>query len=128
MASMGIDLCDRTGLPMYFEASPTSVGLYEKMGYERLNETIVHKAELLGTKEDVTVPLMVRMPKTAGGMSFYEWKEKGYPRFTEIKKPSGSGPGPAAEAKREPRVPSWGELFRILLAKLGLGRFLSRGT
>ncbi|KAK4108053.1 hypothetical protein N656DRAFT_680162, partial [Canariomyces notabilis] len=81
MASMGIDLCDRTGLPMYFEASPTSVGLYEKMGYERLNETIVHKAELLGTREDVTVPLMVRMPKMAGGMSFYEWKEKGYPRF-----------------------------------------------
>lgn len=83
MASFGIDLCDRTGLPLYFEASPTSVGLYEKLGYERLKETIVHKADLLGTEEDVSVPLMVRMPKAARGMSFYEWKEKGHPSFSQ---------------------------------------------
>jgi predicted acetyltransferase len=30
---------------MYFEASPTSVSMYEKFGYERLNETVVHKAD-----------------------------------------------------------------------------------
>lgn len=66
---------------MYFEASPSSVGLYEKLGYERLKETIVHKAETLGTATDISVPLMVKMPKSAGGMSFYEWKEKGYPKF-----------------------------------------------
>lgn len=77
----GLTFCDYMNLPIYFEASPTTVGLYEKLGYERLKETIVHKAETLGTETDITVPLMVRMPKSANGMSFYEWKEKGFPSF-----------------------------------------------
>ncbi|KAK0702501.1 hypothetical protein B0T21DRAFT_300046 [Apiosordaria backusii] len=81
LASWGLTFVDYTSLPLYFEASPSSVGLYEKMGYERLKETIVHKAETLGTATDISVPLMVKMPKAAGGMSFYEWKEKGYPKF-----------------------------------------------
>ncbi|KAK3988933.1 hypothetical protein QBC44DRAFT_328460 [Cladorrhinum sp. PSN332] len=81
IASWGLEFCDYTNLPMYFEASPSSVGLYEKLGYERLKEKIVHKAELLGTETDLEVPLMVRMPKAARGMSFYEWKEKGFPPF-----------------------------------------------
>ncbi|KAL2131960.1 hypothetical protein VTI74DRAFT_4415 [Chaetomium olivicolor] len=113
MVKFGIDLCNRTGLPLYFEASPTSVGLYEKFGYERLNETIVHKAELLGTEEDITVPLMVRMPKSAGGMSFYEWKEKGYPSFSNIGVQTGTSGFP---------LPTWGQLFKMMLAKLGLQR------
>ncbi|VBB87334.1 Putative protein of unknown function [Podospora comata] len=81
LAGWGLSFVDYTNLPMYFEASPSSVGLYEKLGYERLKETIVHKAETLGTATDISVPLMVKMPKSAGGMSFYEWKEKGYPKF-----------------------------------------------
>ncbi|KAL2018069.1 hypothetical protein VTK56DRAFT_1301 [Thermocarpiscus australiensis] len=89
MALFGIDLCNRTGLPLYFEASPTSVGLYEKMGYERLKETIVLQAELLGTEEDVSVPLMIR--------------------------------------KAPNQLPSWGQLFKLFLAKLGPNRFLSQG-
>ncbi|KAK3298101.1 putative GNAT family acetyltransferase [Chaetomium fimeti] len=88
IVSFGIDLCNRTGLPMYFEASPTSVNMYEKFGYERLDETIVHKAELLGTEKDVVVPLMVRMPKRAGGMTFREWREKGYPDFGKLGTPA----------------------------------------
>lgn len=76
----GIDLCEGTGLPIYFEASPTTVGLYEKLGYSRLSETIVHKAEVLGTESDIVVPLMVRMP-SAAGMTFDEWRDKGYTPF-----------------------------------------------
>lgn len=77
----GIDLCERSRLPVYFEASPTVVELYKKMGFELLRETVVHKAEVLGTDSDITIPLMVRMPSAAKGLGFYEWKEQGYPRF-----------------------------------------------
>ncbi|KAJ4385916.1 hypothetical protein N0V85_007981 [Neurospora sp. IMI 360204] len=69
---------ERCQLPIYFESSPSSIGLYEKAGYEILKETIVHKAETLGVKEDIVVPLVVRMPSSANGVSFYE---KGYPNF-----------------------------------------------
>ncbi|KAK3303903.1 uncharacterized protein B0T15DRAFT_534937 [Chaetomium strumarium] len=113
MVSFGIDLCDRTGLPLYFEASPTTVGMYEKFGYERLRETVVHKAALLGTDSDVSVPLMVRMPKAAGGMGFYEWKEKGYPSFSKLG---------ASAGKSSSRLPSWAQLSRMVLAKVGLQR------
>jgi hypothetical protein len=115
MVSFGIDLCNRTGLPLYFEASPSSVGLYEKFGYERLKETIVHKAELLGTEEDVTVPLMVRMPKFSGCLSFYEWKEKGYPSFSTLGGSAGKSAFP---------LPSWGQMCKMALAKLGMQRLI----
>ncbi|KAK3396884.1 hypothetical protein B0T20DRAFT_356618 [Sordaria brevicollis] len=81
LAKFGLDLSERCQLPIYFESSPSSIGLYEKAGYEILKETIVHKAETLGVEEDIVVPLVVRMPSSANGMSFYEWKEKGYPNF-----------------------------------------------
>jgi hypothetical protein len=74
----GIETADRVGLPVYFESSPSTVKLYEKMGFETLRDKIVHKAEVLGTPTDVEVPLMVRMPKGAG-MTFEEWVAKGYP-------------------------------------------------
>ncbi|KAK0718650.1 hypothetical protein B0T26DRAFT_856340 [Lasiosphaeria miniovina] len=80
----GIDICDRLALPLYFESSPSTVGLYMKMGYERLNETIVHKADVLGADEDIVVPLMVRMPSAAKGTTFYEWKALGYPSWKEL--------------------------------------------
>nr|KMM69654.1 hypothetical protein CPAG_05968 [Coccidioides posadasii RMSCC 3488] len=78
----GIDLSEQTGLPVYFEASPSTVKMYEKMGFETLKETIVHRAEDLGIKEDITVPLMVRMPSCAGGQTFEEWRAKGYPAWS----------------------------------------------
>ncbi|KAK0634302.1 hypothetical protein B0T17DRAFT_501983 [Bombardia bombarda] len=81
LCQFGIHMCEESALPIYFEASPSSIGLYEKLGYERLKETIVHKAELMGTPEDIVVPLVVRMPSQAKGMTFYEWKAQGYPSF-----------------------------------------------
>lgn len=79
-----MDLGERAGLPVYFESSPSTVGLYKKLGFELLDEKIVHKAEVLGTENDIEVPLMIRMPSLAGGMSFSEWKSKGYPEFGEL--------------------------------------------
>lgn len=51
------------------------------MGFETLKEKIVHKAEVLGTETDIEVPLMVKMPSAAKGMTFDEWREKGYPAW-----------------------------------------------
>ncbi|RFU78998.1 apoptosis-inducing factor [Trichoderma arundinaceum] len=81
LVQWGIDLGERAGLPVYFESSPSTVGLYKKMGFELLDEKIIHKAEVLGTEEDIEVPLMVKMPSLAGGMSFAEWKATDYPEF-----------------------------------------------
>lgn len=81
LVQWGLDLGERAGLPVYFESSPSTVGLYKKMGFELLDEKITHKAEVLGTEQDIEVPLMVKMPSLAGGMSFAEWKSKGYPEL-----------------------------------------------
>ncbi|KAI1114539.1 putative GNAT family acetyltransferase [Nemania sp. NC0429] len=76
-----IDLGNKTNLPVYFESSPSTVNLYKKMGFELMPETVIHKAEVLGTDMDIEVPLMVKMPSGAGGMPFDEWRRSGYPSF-----------------------------------------------
>jgi hypothetical protein len=58
------------------------VKLYEKMGWHRLPESIVHKAADLGIDEDIEVPLMVKFPTYAGKIMFDEYKAQGYPIFT----------------------------------------------
>lgn len=78
-----MELSDSLGLPLYFEASPSTYKLYEKMGYEPLDEKVVHKAELMGTPTDITVPLMVKMPSSAKGLTFKEWRAGGYQPFGE---------------------------------------------
>ncbi|KAL0934150.1 putative acetyltransferase [Colletotrichum truncatum] len=82
----GMDLSDSLGIPMYFESSPSTYKLYEKMGYETLDEKIVHKPEVTGAPHDTEVPLMVKMPACAGGMTFKEWRAAGYPPFSEVKR------------------------------------------
>jgi len=79
LVQWGIDLGENGCLPVYFESSPSTVKLYQKMGFERLNESVIHKAEVLGTTSDIEVPLMVKMPSCAGGMTFDEWRTAGYP-------------------------------------------------
>lgn len=77
----GVDLADRAELPVYIESSPSTWQLYERVGFERINEKLVHSKDLLGTDEDIEVPLMVRMPSCANGLSFDEWRANGYPPF-----------------------------------------------
>lgn len=80
LVQWGLDLGEKTGLPVYFESSPTTAGLYTKLGFELLEDKIVHKAAVLGTEDDIEVPLMVKMPSNAG-MTFAEWRAAGYPEF-----------------------------------------------
>jgi hypothetical protein len=68
----GIDLCNRTGLLMYFEASPTSVSMHEKFGYERLNETVVYKADLSVPGRMWQYPSWCECPKERAGMTFQD--------------------------------------------------------
>ena len=89
LVQWAVDISEKIGLPFYLESSPTTVKLYEKMGFQRLKETVVHKAETLGTEKDTVVPLMVNMPSYAG-MTFEEWVEKGYP---ELRKPNNGTKG-----------------------------------
>ncbi|KAH7322726.1 hypothetical protein B0I35DRAFT_476647 [Stachybotrys elegans] len=73
LVQWGIELGAKANLPVYFESSPSTVKLYKRMGFEQIEEKVVHKAAVLGTEADIEVPLMVKMP--AGmGMSFAEWR------------------------------------------------------
>lgn len=80
LVQWGINVAEQLGLPIYLESSKGGVPLYEAVGFETLtHETLVHKASTTGEKEDMEVPLMVKMPSQAKGISFKEWADKGYP-------------------------------------------------
>ncbi|KAI1337259.1 acyl-CoA N-acyltransferase [Xylariaceae sp. FL0016] len=80
----GIDMAEKLGLPIYLEATDAGFPLYKSMGFERLTHvSVIHKAEVTGSAEDTNVPLMVKMPSKARGMSFEEWADKGYPESSE---------------------------------------------
>ncbi|KAI0019415.1 acyl-CoA N-acyltransferase [Xylariomycetidae sp. FL0641] len=80
----GIETADKLELPIYLEATDSGYPLYKKMGFEKLTHArVVHKAEVAGTAADVEVPLMVKMPSKARGMTFKEWCDKGYPEKYE---------------------------------------------
>ncbi|KAF2635409.1 acyl-CoA N-acyltransferase [Massarina eburnea CBS 473.64] len=53
----GLRVAEQAGLPVYLEASTMGTGLYEKLGFRRVREKLVHKGE------DVEVPLMVWVPQ-----------------------------------------------------------------
>lgn len=82
----GMEFADSVGLPLYFEASPSTYKLYERMGYETLDEKVVHSAELMGLPTSIEVPLMVKMPAAAQGLTFREWRATGYPSFAAVRK------------------------------------------
>ena len=73
-------MAERAGLPAYLESSPKAYPLYQKLGFEKLSESIVHKPDVTGGETDVEVPLMVKMPSCAHGVGFEEWAKKGYPQ------------------------------------------------
>ncbi|KAI4860778.1 acyl-CoA N-acyltransferase [Hypoxylon rubiginosum] len=89
----GINVAEKLGVPMYLESSEPGLRLYESMGFERLKHVrLVHKEETTG-RPDAEVPLMVRMPSVAKGLSFKEWVDNGYSQSYQVngtKGPNGS--------------------------------------
>ncbi|KAI1499268.1 acyl-CoA N-acyltransferase [Biscogniauxia marginata] len=79
LVQQGIDIAEQFGLPIYTESSQPGMPLYESLGFERLTHVkLIHKAEVLGEAQDSEVPLVVRMPSLAKGLSFEEWGKRGY--------------------------------------------------
>lgn len=83
MIEWGIELSNETGLPIYIEASPSTYLLYRRMGFEILPEKVIHKGEVIGTPNDIEVPLMAYMPACAKGLTFAEWRQRGFPLLEE---------------------------------------------
>ena len=80
----GISLAEGLNLPIYLESTEPGYPLYTAMGFEKLSHVqLIHKAEVAGTQDDVEVPLMVKMPNKAKGMTFKEWADKGHPETFE---------------------------------------------
>lgn len=77
-------MSENSGLPIYCESSPTTFTMYQKFGFKVLKEKLIHSKEVLGTDDDIEVPLMVRMPAAAGQMSFEDWQELGYPSWDKV--------------------------------------------
>ncbi|OTB08662.1 hypothetical protein M426DRAFT_316675 [Hypoxylon sp. CI-4A] len=76
----GVDIAEKLQIPIYTEASESGYRLYENVGFERLTHvSLVHKEEVTG-RPDTEVPLVVRMPSSAKGLSFKEWADSGYPK------------------------------------------------
>ncbi|KAK4656366.1 hypothetical protein QC762_311210 [Podospora pseudocomata] len=83
-----VDLGNTIGLPIYLEATPTSENVYFRKGFRRVPAEIaqvVHEAAVLRTKEDVEVPLMVKLPQGVYGVKvdgrklgevWAEWQEE----------------------------------------------------
>lgn len=80
LVQWGIDVAEQLGLPIYLESTQGGIRLFEATGFKILShETLIHKACNTGDNEDIEVPLMVRMPAKANGISFEEWAAGGYP-------------------------------------------------
>ncbi|KAI1771395.1 acyl-CoA N-acyltransferase [Hypoxylon cercidicola] len=78
LAQWGVDVAEQLGVPMYTESSKAGLRLYESVGFKRLTHVrLVHREEVTG-RQDEEVPLMVRMPSAAKGLSFKEWADNGY--------------------------------------------------
>ncbi|KAI1103791.1 acyl-CoA N-acyltransferase [Jackrogersella minutella] len=80
----GLNVAEQLDLPIYTESSQAGLALYEGLGFERLTHVrLIHKEEVTG-RPDEEVPLMVKMPSAAKGVSFKEWAEKGYPEGYQV--------------------------------------------
>ncbi|KAI2472037.1 acyl-CoA N-acyltransferase [Annulohypoxylon bovei var. microspora] len=79
LTQWGINAAEQLDLPVYLESSMPGLPLYERMGFERLTHvSLIHKEESTGLPDE-EIPLMVKMPSAAKGLSFKEWADKGYP-------------------------------------------------
>ncbi|PGH19364.1 hypothetical protein AJ80_04004 [Polytolypa hystricis UAMH7299] len=77
----GTDIAERLNLPVYLEATYSGLPLYEKLGFQTLNEGVMLRKEITGWNEDVEAPLMAKMPGAAGEMGFEEWVKRGRPKM-----------------------------------------------
>ncbi|KAF9885571.1 hypothetical protein FE257_012777 [Aspergillus nanangensis] len=78
LVQWGLDTAEQLQVPIYLESTVEGVPLYERTGFQTLQEGVTFTPEVTQLKEDIQAPLMVKMPASAGGMTFEEWAEGGY--------------------------------------------------
>lgn len=65
LMEVGMRIAEQANLPIYTEASHAAIGLYERLGFKRLKQSIIHQASILwagdikGDGKDYEVPLVV---------------------------------------------------------------------
>ncbi|KAI1389229.1 acyl-CoA N-acyltransferase [Hypoxylon trugodes] len=83
----GIDIADELELPLYVETLENTASFYESMGLEKVTDHAVRfAANDIRTNIDVEIPIFVKMPSIAEGLSFEDWVFEGYPMNYEILK------------------------------------------
>ncbi|KAL3418383.1 Puromycin N-acetyltransferase 1 [Phlyctema vagabunda] len=77
----GLQTADQLHVPIYLESSHSGLRMYESLGFRTLTcETVVHKPAVTHEKEDITVPLMARLPGShKDRLTYEEWRELGFP-------------------------------------------------
>lgn len=78
LVQWGLDKSEELKVPIYLESTKEGRPLYERTGFQTLPEGVVFTPEVTLLKEDVQAPLMVKMPASAGGMTFEQWVDGGY--------------------------------------------------
>ncbi|KAL2794805.1 acyl-CoA N-acyltransferase [Aspergillus keveii] len=83
LVQWGMDLADQLRIPAYAEASKSGHALYKKMGWECLRHEKIEISNNNGddSMKEIDIPLMVYMPRAAGGVRFEEWVRRGYAEF-----------------------------------------------
>jgi hypothetical protein len=76
----GIKISEELGLPIYLETTTSGQGLYEREGFEHVDK-VIHTPAVTGRSEDIVVPIMVKMPSQAKGISFKEWQDQKCPEL-----------------------------------------------
>lgn len=74
LVQWGIDLAEQFNLPIYAESSAAAFRLYQKVGFEKVEDVkLPRSAEIVGAEEDLEVPIVVRMPVKEGKESLEKW-------------------------------------------------------
>lgn len=73
----GLDVSEELKLPVYLESTVEGVLLYESTGFRKLDEGVRLTPAVTHLEEDIEAPLMVKMPASAGGVTFEEWASRG---------------------------------------------------
>lgn len=65
LTDFGIRIAAQAQLPIYLESSKEGFRLYKKLGFRKLKDSVIHRAEVTREEEDARVPLMLYVPQGA---------------------------------------------------------------
>lgn len=66
----GLDVGEKLQVPVYLESTRAGLVFYTKLGFEKLSQGAVVKAEVTHVASDFELPVTVKMPSAARRMGF----------------------------------------------------------